>query len=63
MFEDEDDILDIELHTFSDASEEAFAAVVYLRTIYQDKQPKIKFIIAKTKIAPKKDYILAKLEL
>ena len=42
------DILDIELHTFSDGSEETFAAVIYLRIIYPDKQPNIKFIIEKT---------------
>ena len=63
LFENENDILDIELYTFGDASEEAFAAVVYLRIIYRDEQPKIKFIMAKTKLAPKKTISVARLEL
>ena len=53
-----------ELHTFCDASEEAFAAVVYLRTTYSnDKEPQVKSIMAKTKMAPKKTISVAKLEL
>ena len=49
MFEDEDDLLDIELHAFSNAFKEAFAAS--------------KFITAKTKMAPKKTILVAKQEL
>ena len=63
LFEDEDDIQDLELHTLSVASEEAFVAVEYLRTTYKDTPPRIRLIVAKTKIAPKKTISVAKLEL
>ena len=64
LFQEEDDLQRSELHTFCDASEEAFAAVVYLRTTYSnDKEPQVKFIMAKTKMAPKKTISVAKLEL
>ena len=36
LFPNEETITRTEMHTFSDASEEAFAAAVYLRNIHQD---------------------------
>ena len=64
LFREEDDLLMSELHTFCDASEEAFAAVVYLRTTCSnDEESQVKFIMAKTKMAPKKTKSVAKLEL
>ena len=52
-----------ELHTFCDASVEAFAAVAYLRSIYDDNQVVCSFLMAKTKVAPKKALSVARLEL
>ena len=52
-----------ELHTFCDASEEAFAAVVYLRSIYDDDDIRCSFLMAKTKVAPKRALSVARLEL
>ena len=52
-----------ELHTFCDASEEAFSAVVYLRSLYADGNVMCSMIMAKTKVAPKKALSVARLEL
>ena len=52
-----------ELHTFCDASEEAFAAVVYLRSVYDEDDIRCSFMMAKTKVAPKKALSVARLEL
>ena len=42
----------IQLHGFSDASQQAFAAVVYLRSIYEDGHVAVKLVASKTKVAP-----------
>ena len=63
LFPDEDSIERRELHTFSDASEEAFASVVYLRRVYQDGVVRANIVMAKTKMAQKKTISVAKLEL
>ena len=63
LFPDKDSIERRELYTFSDASEEAFASVVYLRRVYQDGVVRANIVMAKTKMAQKKTISVAKLEL
>lgn len=53
----------IELHTFCDASPQAFAAAVYVRTVTFDEQIYVQLIMAKSKLAPKKTISMPKLEL
>ncbi|KMQ84469.1 hypothetical protein RF55_17694, partial [Lasius niger] len=61
-FQSDTSATDVEIHGFSDASERAFAAVVYLRTI-ADGRPHISLVMAKTKVAPLKRVSLPRLEL
>ena len=63
LFPDEDNIDRIELHTFCDSSEEAYAAVVYVRSVYKDDRVLIRHVKAATKLAPKKTLSIPKLEL
>ena len=58
-----ENIKDTQLHIFSDASEEAFAAVVYLRTVEENGKVTTAIIMAKTKLAALKTVSVAKLEL
>ena len=53
----------IELHGFSDASEKAYAAVVYLRATYSEHSPTVSLIVSKTKVAPVKPQTIPRLEL
>ena len=41
-----------EIHGLSDASEKAFSAVAYLKTMYDDAEPDVRLIAAKTKVPP-----------
>ncbi|XP_076301510.1 uncharacterized protein LOC143219381 [Lasioglossum baleicum] len=52
-----------EMHGFADASERAYAAVLYLRTKEEDEQWKVTLITAKSKVAPLKQVSLPRLEL
>ena len=53
----------VELHGFSDASEEAYAAVIYLRMIDAEQQVHTSLITSKTKVAPIKRLTIPRLEL
>lgn len=53
----------IELHGFSDASKDAYAAVVYSRVIDFTGQIHVELISAKTKVAPIKQVSIPRLEL
>ena len=54
----------VQLHGFSDASEAAYAAVVYIRTTYvDDTKPTCRPVTAKTKVAPVKTMSMPRLEL
>ena len=55
--------LSIDLHGFSDASEAAYAAVVYVRATYQTQPPTCRLVMAKTKVAPVKTLSMPRLEL
>jgi hypothetical protein len=53
----------VELHAFSDASERACAAVVYIRVVDQTDHVKTTLIASKTKLAPLKLVTIPRLEL
>ena len=52
-----------QLHGFSDASDQAFAAVVYFRASYSDGTVEVRIIGAKTRVAPTKKQSIPRLEL
>ena len=52
----------IQLHGFSDASQQAFAAVVYLRSTHEDSRVAVKFVASKTKVTPTKKQSIPRLE-
>ena len=52
-----------EIHGFSDASEKAYAAMLYSRTIDKTGKPTIRLIVSKTKLAPITTISVARLEL
>ena len=56
-------VREYELHTFCDASEEAFAAVSYLRSIFEDGSTVSSLVAAKTRVAPLKPMTIPRLEL
>ncbi|XP_070519739.1 uncharacterized protein [Cardiocondyla obscurior] len=51
------------VHGFADASERAFAAIVYLRSAAPSGEVKVRLLAAKTKVAPLKPVTLPRLEL
>ena len=59
----EEPIQHSELHGFSEASEDTYAAVVYLRTLYTTGSPTMSLVASKTKVAPLKRQSIPRLEL
>ena len=53
----------LQWHGFSDASEKAYSAVVYVRTMYHDHPPVVSLVASKTKVAPLKPLTIPRLEL
>ena len=53
----------IELHGFSDASAQAYGAVVYLRAVYKDGSISSNIMASKTRVAPLKVQTIPRLEL
>ena len=53
----------IQLHGFSDASESACAAAVYLRATYEDGSTSCQLVVAKTRVTPIKTVSIPRLEL
>ena len=46
--------IEVQLHGFSDASKDAYAAVIYVRSIYANGETERRLVASKTKIAPVK---------
>ena len=42
---------DVQLHKFSDASSQAYAAVLYFRSLYPDGHVEVRLIASKTRLA------------
>lgn len=55
--------VNIQVHSFSDASKKAFAAVVYLRSTYSDGHIETCVVASKTRVAPVKTQTIPRLEL
>ena len=52
-----------QIHGFSDASERAYAAVVYLRTEFSNGETQVNIMTSKTRVAPTKRQSIPRLEL
>ena len=57
------DVIDMQLHGFSDASGKAYACVIYLRVLFTNGDILTSFIASKTRVAPMKKVSIPRLEL
>ena len=53
----------VELHGFADASNEAYAAVIYVRATYPSGSPSSEIVISKSKVTPPESRTIPQLEL
>ena len=56
-------VVDTSIHTMTDASQLAYAAVSYVRHEYEDGEVTVRFVAAKAKVAPTKAISIPRLEL
>ena len=56
-------VVSVQLHGFSDASESAYAGVVYIRMVDSDNDAYVSLLMSKTKVAPIKRLTIPRLEL
>ncbi|GBN57431.1 hypothetical protein AVEN_10590-1 [Araneus ventricosus] len=57
------DVIDIQLHSFSDASKKSYGTVVYFRVVRPDGTITTSFVTSKSRVAPLKTLSLPRLEL
>ena len=43
---------DVELHVFTDASQDAFGGIAFLRSIHPERDIKVQLVMARSRIAP-----------
>jgi hypothetical protein len=55
--------MDIQIHGFSDASEKAYGACIYIRSNNQEGKTTVKLLCAKSRVSPLKQVSLPRLEL
>ena len=63
LFNKDYQVVSKQLHGFCDASEKAFAAVVYIRIEYEHMLPDIQLVASKTRVAPVKKQSIPQLKL
>ncbi len=59
----DDPVTSSELHGFSDASKDAYGAVIYLRQLHEDGTLSVSLVIAKARVAPVKGLTIPRAEL
>lgn len=55
--------IDFQLHGFADASQQAYGACVYLRTVSEDGEVTVRLFASKSRVAPVKSLSIPRLEL
>lgn len=55
--------VETQIHGFSDASDRAYAAVLYLRSVYEDGRIQVSLVASKSRVAPIKKQTIPRLEL